>query len=63
MCPGLLSPHPTLIPQVMKIGQEDGVPLPLEDKLEFVKFSSMAWTHDHKGFFYNRSEGGRGGQA
>jgi hypothetical protein len=38
----------------MSIGQEDGAPQPLSDKLEFVKFSSITWTHDHKGFFYNR---------
>ena len=33
---------------VMRIDQETGESERLSDKLENVKFSSMAWTHDNK---------------
>lgn len=40
--------------RALQINQESGGPTLLEDELHHVKFSSLAWTHDGRGFFYNR---------
>jgi hypothetical protein len=39
---------------VLRVDQADGTPSPLADKLDHAKFTSLAWTHDGKGFFYHR---------
>ena len=38
----------------LRVDQETGAPSALPDELEHVKFSSLAWTHDGRGLFYNR---------
>lgn len=39
---------------VLRVDQASGAPSDLPDKLEHAKFTSLAWTHDGKGFFYHR---------
>lgn len=39
---------------VLRVDQATGAPCDLPDKLEHAKFTSLAWTHDGKGFFYHR---------
>ena len=39
---------------VLRVDQASGAPSDLPDKLERAKFTSLAWTHDGKGFFYHR---------
>lgn len=38
---------------VSRVDQATGERTPLEDNLTNLKFTSIAWTHDEKGFFYN----------
>ena len=40
--------------QTIEVLQVDTGRVQEKDKLHWVKFSSVAWTHDHAGFFYSR---------
>lgn len=40
--------------KVLRVKEEDGSAEHLDDELELVKFSCLAWTKDGLGFFYNR---------
>lgn len=59
ICPELsrlvvTSPPPSSPPfhlKVMSVAKKEN----LADELKWCKFSSVAWTHDHKGFFYQVS--------
>lgn len=44
----IITLHNVIPYQVMKVSTKEN----LKDKLKWVKFSSIAWTHDNKGFFY-----------
>lgn len=47
---------------VARVDASTGAPAVLPDQLAHVKFSSLAWTHDGRGFFYNRYPAPGGGK-